>query len=93
DFHSTARADQPAGPAAALTPTVRDCPPTSDDWHRLLKAWAMRMQRAGMIRLHWVTEWQRRGVPHLHCAIWFPDAYDTITPAPSSLLMARPSSD
>lgn len=36
--------------------------------------------RAGMVRLHWVTEWQRRGVPHLHCAIWFPDAYDTITP-------------
>lgn len=25
-------------------------------------------------------QWQRRGVPHLHCAIWFPDAYDTITP-------------
>lgn len=31
------------------------------------------MRRAGMIRLHWVTEWQRRGVPHLHGAIWFPD--------------------
>lgn len=38
------------------------------------------MARAGMVRLHWVTEWQRRGVPHLHCAIWFPDMYDTITP-------------
>lgn len=31
-----------------------------------------------MIRLHWVTEWQRRGVPHLHCAIWFPDRYETL---------------
>ncbi|MGN5699134.1 replication protein, partial [Xanthomonas citri pv. mangiferaeindicae] len=38
------------------------------------------MQRAGMVRLHWVTEWQRRGVPHLHCAIWFPDLYDLVTP-------------
>jgi len=27
-----------------------------------------------MIRLHWVTEWQRRGVPHLHVAIWFPES-------------------
>lgn len=34
------------------------------------------MVRAGMIRLHWVTEWQRRGVPHLHGAIWFPDKFD-----------------
>ncbi|KPB98071.1 putative replication protein [Pseudomonas amygdali pv. lachrymans] len=35
------------------------------------------MQRMGMIRLHWVTEWQRRGVPHLHCAIWFPPGAHT----------------
>ncbi|HHA2514910.1 TPA: replication protein [Stenotrophomonas maltophilia] len=80
EFLMSVRTDQLTGAGVALTLTVRDCPPTSDDWHRLLKAWAMRMQRAGMIRLHWVTEWQRRGVPHLHCAIWFPDAYDTITP-------------
>ncbi len=23
-----------------------------------------------MVRGHWLTEWQRRGVPHLHAAIW-----------------------
>ena len=68
------------GAGVAITLTLRDCPPTSDDWHRLRRAWIKRMERAGMIRLHWVTEWQRRGVPHLHCAIWFPDLYDTITP-------------
>lgn len=33
-----------------------------------------------MLRLHWVTEWQRRGVPHLHGAIWWPDCYDLFTP-------------
>jgi len=27
-----------------------------------------------MIRLHWLTEWQRRQVPHLHGAIWFDDS-------------------
>lgn len=72
--------DQLTGAGVALTLTLRDCPPTADDWHKLRRAWEKRMVRAGMVRLHWVTEWQRRGVPHLHCAIWFPDAYDTITP-------------
>lgn len=61
------------GYGVAFTLTVRDCPPTADDWHRLRRAWIERMRRLGMIRLHWVTEWQRRGVPHLHGAIWFPD--------------------
>jgi hypothetical protein len=25
----------------------------------------------GLIRYHWVTEWQRRGVPHLHGCLYF----------------------
>lgn len=61
------------GYGVAVTLTVRDCPPNAREWHRLRRAWIDRMRRAGMIRLHWVTEWQRRGVPHLHGAIWFPD--------------------
>jgi hypothetical protein len=60
-----------SGSGFAVTLTLRDCPPSGDAWHRIRKAWTMRMQRLGMVRLHWVTEWQRRGVPHLHCAIWF----------------------
>lgn len=71
---------QLTGAGVAITLTLRDCPPTSRDWHRIRKAWIERMRRAGMVRLHWVTEWQRRGVPHLHGAIWFPDMYDLITP-------------
>jgi hypothetical protein len=27
----------------------------------------------GMLRGHWLTEWQRRGVPHMHAAVWFDD--------------------
>lgn len=68
------------GAGVAVTLTLRDCPPTSDEWVRLRRRWVKRMERAGMIRLHWVTEWQRRGVPHLHGALWFPDRYDTIEP-------------
>lgn len=69
-----------AGAGIALTLTLRDCPESPQEWHRLRRAWTKRMERAGMLRLHWVTEWQRRGVPHLHGAIWFPASYDFITP-------------
>lgn len=61
------------GRGVAFTFTLRDCPPTSDAWHRLRRAFEKRMVRAGMLRLHWVTEWQRRGVPHLHGMAFFPD--------------------
>lgn len=62
-----------SGVGFAVTLTLRDCPPDSDAWHRLRRAWEARMRRTGMIRLHWVTEWQRRGCPHLHAAIWWPE--------------------
>jgi len=55
----------------AVTLTLKICPPSAVEWQRLRSAWIKRMERLGMLRLHWVTEWQRRGVPHLHCAIWF----------------------
>ncbi len=60
------------GHGYAVTLTVRDCPPTADAWHKMRRAFIRRCERAGMVRLHWVTEWQRRGVPHLHGAMYFP---------------------
>ena len=57
--------------AVAFTLTVRDCPETSDEWHRIRRAFYDRLRRMGLVRSHWVTEWQRRGVPHLHGAFWF----------------------
>lgn len=56
----------------AVTLTLRDCPPDSAAWHRLRRAWEARLRRNGITLMHWVTEWQRRGVPHLHCAVFWP---------------------
>lgn len=58
----------------AFTLTIRDCPETSDDWARIRRSFIKRIERLGMLRLHWVTEWQRRGVPHLHGIVFFPDS-------------------
>lgn len=55
----------------AFTFTLRDCPDTSDDWHKIRRSFLERLRRLGMLRLHWVTEWQRRGVPHLHGIVFF----------------------
>lgn len=57
--------------AFAVTLTVKNCPETPDLWHATRRAFMMRMERLGLYRSHWVVEWQRRGVPHLHCALWF----------------------
>lgn len=63
------------GEGFALTLTVRDCPATADDWHTIRKKFERRLRRMGVIRTHWVTEWQRRGVPHLHAAVYFPTTH------------------
>lgn len=60
------------GHGYALTLTVKDLPPSAEDWKKAREAWIVRLRRLpGFIRLHWVTEWQRRGVPHMHCAVYF----------------------
>lgn len=63
---------QLTGVGFALTLTVKVCPPTHEDWGALRRAYFERLRRLGLIRAHWLTEWQRRGVPHLHAAVWFP---------------------
>lgn len=63
-----------SGEGWALTLTVRDCPPSHAEWHRAVELYLQQVKRImGTVRVHWVTEWQRRGVPHLHGAIWFPE--------------------
>jgi len=61
------------GDGYAVTLTLRDCPADSGEWHRLLHRFIKRLKRSGVIRYHWVTEWQRRGVPHLHGAFYWPE--------------------
>ncbi len=59
------------GFGVALTVTMRDCPESSDAFHRLRRAFFERLRRMSPVRLHWVIEWQRRGVPHMHLALYF----------------------
>lgn len=68
------------GPGFALSLTLRDCPPTPAEWKRTREAFFDRMRRMGMVRCHWLTEWQRRGCPHMHAAIWFDDALASLDP-------------
>ena len=64
----------------ALTLTVRDCPPTAVDWKRMREAFFTNLQRDRKHLVHWVTEWQRRGVPHLHLAVYALDGKFVDTP-------------
>lgn len=70
----------------AFTGTVQTCPETHDDWHKLQRAFVERLRRMGLVRLHWVIEWQRRGVPHLHAAMYFPVPS---TPSEHASLLSR----
>lgn len=58
----------------ALSLTIKYCPPDSASWRSIRFAFVKRLRRLGMVRMHWLTEWQRRGVPHLHAAVWFSEA-------------------
>jgi hypothetical protein len=60
------------GNGYALTLTMRDTPPSADEFGRMRAALFERWRRAGMVRAHWVVEWQRRGTPHLHAAVYLP---------------------
>lgn len=64
--------EQLEGVGFAFTLTIRDLPPSADDWSRSRRAFVERLRRLGFSRLQWLTEWQRRGVPHLHGVVFFP---------------------
>lgn len=66
------------GHGYAVTLTLRDTPPDAVTWHAMRKAWWERMKRTGAVRWHWVVEWQRRGAPHLHAAVYW---LEELTPA------------
>jgi hypothetical protein len=61
------------GVGDAVTLTLLDTPATSDDWRQLLNRLFRSLREAGFIRWHWVVEWQRRGAPHLHLAVYGPE--------------------
>jgi hypothetical protein len=55
----------------ALTLTIADTPATSTEFHRLREAYLFRVRRMGLVYGHWVIEWQERGTPHMHLALYF----------------------
>lgn len=74
------------GVGYALTLTIRDCPPSADDWKRLRESFFDRMRRLNLVRGHWLTEWQRRGCPHLHAALWFEPTEDDWPPGANDVV-------
>lgn len=58
------------GHGYAVTLTVRDTPETAADFDRLRRAYLKRLARMGAVRTHWVIEWQARGTPHIHAAVY-----------------------
>ena len=65
--------EQLSGHGVAVTLTVRDCPESAARFHSARTSWLRRIERSGfgLVRFHWVIEWQRRGTPHLHTALYF----------------------
>ena len=61
------------GEGFAFTLTMRDTPESADVLHAMRRAWLARAERLGAFRFHWVIEWQRRGTPHIHAALYFRD--------------------
>ena len=65
-----------SGLGYAVTLTVRDCPPTAADFQKLRTTWLRRVERLKgyhLLRTHWVIEFTKRGVPHIHTVLYFAD--------------------
>jgi hypothetical protein len=69
------------GAGFAFTLTMRDTPDTADEFTRMRDLLFKRWRRAGLVRAHWVVEWQRRGTPHLHAAVYLPSPVSGLTEA------------
>ena len=72
-FLWSVRTEDLSGQGFSFTLTVRDCPPDPKAWAQWCKVYFERLFQHGAIRLHWVIEWQRRGCPHLHGSVYFPE--------------------
>lgn len=65
------RGDDLTGVGDAVTLTLKHTPATSEDWTAGLNRFFQRLRdMPGYRRAHWVVEWQRRGTPHVHLAVY-----------------------
>lgn len=74
--------------AMVFTLTVRDIPETHADWYRILDLYRKGLYRQGAVMDHWVTEWQKRGAPHLHGVVFFGDQDPNLDRMDLSLLLS-----
>lgn len=81
-------ADRLTGDGYAVTLTLKETPESHLLWGRMVRAWFKRLERAGAVRSHFVVEWQRRGTPHLHAAVYFPEGFRTRRSAHQLLVKA-----
>lgn len=55
----------------AITFTLREIPATFDAWHQTKERLLDRLRKAAWVDFfHYVIEWQARGAPHLHMAVY-----------------------
>jgi len=66
------QASATGGHAFSFTFTLKRAPATPDHWKRLREAFFRSIHRLGVSKVVWLTEWQRRGVPHLHGIVILP---------------------
>jgi hypothetical protein len=64
-------ADALTGYGYAVTLTMKHTPASAADFERIRLAWIKRVERLAVTRIHWVVEWQERGTPHIHAAVYF----------------------
>lgn len=50
----------------AVTLTLGATPLSAEIWGEIIHRFLVTLRRCGMIRYHWVTEWTKKGRPHLH---------------------------
>jgi GNAT superfamily N-acetyltransferase len=70
NFLYSVQVDGLTGHGYAVTLTMRDTPRSADELAGVIKQLMDRYRRMGLVRLHWVMEWQGRGTPHLHMAVY-----------------------
>lgn len=84
DFLGSIIPHELTGNGVACSLTLKHCPPTAQAWTDCREKLLWRLGRMGLIRFHWVTEWQMRSrhgdgpVPHLHGILYFSEPSETM---------------
>ncbi len=70
----------------AVTLTLGATPLSAKIWGEIIHRFLVTLRRCGMIRYHWVTEWTKKGRPHLHLT-FFLKGREPLAPDKDALTM------